>query len=182
MPRRIDARESLSRRKFIFLSGIIPAAMSFRSISTAFGASETAPGLDKKYPIGLELYSVRDQLARDLPATLREVARIGYTIVEFYAPYYNWTIPYCKDVRKLMDDLGLRCFSTHNHIESFMPGETMAHAIELNQLLGSKLLVLATAPDNTNGVEGWKNLCGELTSAVEQFALHGLAAGFHNHQ
>ncbi|MBU6402747.1 MAG: sugar phosphate isomerase/epimerase, partial [Verrucomicrobia bacterium] len=34
--------------------------------------------------MGLELYSVRDELARDLPGTLKAVASFGYEVVEFY--------------------------------------------------------------------------------------------------
>ena len=97
-------------------------------------------------------------------------------------PYYAWTIPYAKEVRTLMDDLGLRCYSTHNRIPSFTPGDTMAKAIELNQVIGSRLLVLATAPEGTKGVEDWKKLSGQLTTAVEKLKPHGLSCGYHNHQ
>ena len=56
-------------------------------------------------PVGRELYSVRDELAKDLTGTLRAVARDGYQVVEFYAPYYSWTADYAKTARKLMDSL-----------------------------------------------------------------------------
>jgi len=56
-------------------------------------------------PLGLELYSVRDELAKDLPATVKAVAKMGYEVVEFFAPYYEWKLEYAKEVRKLMDDL-----------------------------------------------------------------------------
>ena len=175
---------SISRRTFLAISGAIPAAIATQ-LSAGVSAAEPAtpePAGAKKYPIGLELYSVRDHLLNDLPATLRAVAKMGYPLVEFYAPYCGWKIPYCKDVRGLMDDLGLRCFSTHNPMDSFTPGETMSHAIELNQILGSKIMVLASPPDSADGVEGWKKLCGQLTTAVNSLAPHGLSAGYHNHQ
>jgi sugar phosphate isomerase/epimerase len=54
------------------------------------------------------------------------VAEIGYEAVEFYSPYFAWTFPYAKEVRTQIDDLGLRCYSTHNQFASFAPGETMA--------------------------------------------------------
>lgn len=184
------AIDALSRRKFLTLASLIPAGLTVSSLAgRAFAATTEAATPEvsashkmKKYPIGLELYSVRGELARDLPNTLRTVAKMGYEVVEFYAPYYNWTIPYAKDVRTLMDDLGLRCYSTHNHIESFTPGEGMAKAIELNQIIGAKYMILATAPNGTKTVEDWKKLCGQLTTAVEQLKPHGLTAGFHNHQ
>ena len=114
--------------------------------------------------------------------TLKTVAKLGYEVVEFYSPYFKWTPAYAKDVRAQMDDLGLRCYSTHNGFESFTPGENLAHAIELNQILGTRYLVLASAPGRTSGVEGWKHLCEQLTAAVEQLKPHGLSAGYHNHQ
>ena len=148
----------------------------------ALAAPESAPAPARKLPIGLELYSVRGALAKDLPGTLRAVAKIGYEAVEFYSPYYSWTPSYAKEVRALMDDLGLRCYSTHNHIESFTPGEGMAKAIELNQIIGARHLIMASAPKGTAGLEGWKELSGRLTAAVAQLQPHGLTAGYHNHQ
>src|SRR5882724_7953018 len=159
---------SISRRNFLTISGTAAAILAAQATQpAAFAALATndvapvIPPARKKYPIGLELYSVRGELARDLPNTLRTVAKMGYEVVEFYAPYYSWKIPYAKDVRTIMDDSGLRCYSTHNHIESFTPGDTMAKAIELNQILGSRHLILSTAPGGTNGIEGWKKLCGQ---------------------
>ena len=158
----------------MFSSAFVPSALGANS--------PTAPTEAKRYPIGLELYSVRGELMRGPSATLRAVAKMGYEVVEFYSPYFSWTPPYAKDIRTLMDDIGLRCYSTHNHIESFTPGHTMGKAIELNQILGARHLVMAAAPGGTKGLEGWKKLCGQLTEAAEQLKPHGLSAGFHNHQ
>ncbi len=183
--------QALTRRNFLTLTGAAAAGLAALATRNSALAEATTPdsappgstGPDKKkYPIGLELYSVRTELARDLPDTLRAVAKTGYEVVEFYAPYFNWTIPYAKEVRTLMDDIGLRCYSTHNSMESFRPGSTMAKAIELNQILGTRFLILASEPGGTKGLEGWKNLCDQLTTAAEQLKPHGLAAGFHNHQ
>jgi sugar phosphate isomerase/epimerase len=175
---------SLSRRTFLAASAVIPAALAAQLpvISSAAEPAAPEPTGAKKYPIGLELYSVRDELARDLPKTLQTVAGFGYQVVEFYSPYFKWTPAYAKDVRAQMDDLGLRCYSTHNGFESFTPGENAAHAIELNQILGTRYIVLASAPGGTKGVEGWKNLCAQLTDATQQLKPHGLSAGYHNHQ
>jgi sugar phosphate isomerase/epimerase len=177
---------SFSRRTFLAYSGLIPAAIAARSAVNVSAAEPAAASEDaeaKKRPIGLELYSVREELARDLPNTLKTVAKMGYKVVEFYAPYFGWTPAYTKDVRAQMDDLGLRCYSTHNGFESFTPGEQhMGHAIELSQILGVRYIVLASAPGRTRGLEGWKRLCEQLTAAVEQLKPHGLSAGYHNHQ
>lgn len=177
-------RTSLSRRTFLAVSGAIPALIATQ-LPVKVEAAESGspePAGEKKFPIGLELYSVRGELARDLPLTLKTVAKLGYEVVEFYAPYFKWTPAYAKDVRAQMDDLGLRCYSTHNGFESFTPGDNIAHTIELNQVLGTRYVVVASAPGRTSGVEEWKHLCEQLTTAAEQLKPHGLSAGYHNHQ
>jgi sugar phosphate isomerase/epimerase len=81
----------------------------------------------------------------------------------------------------MLDDLGLRCYSTHNGPAAITPGETMDRAIELNQILGSRTIVLASPPRGVTGVDGWKKVCEQITAATEKFMPHGLTAGFHNH-
>ncbi len=136
----------------------------------------------KRIPIGLELYSVRTELMRNLPDTLRAVAKMGYEVVEFFAPYAEWTFPFAKSVRTLLDDLGLRCYSTHNRFPALVPGAPMAKAIELNQILGTRHIIVASPPPGTTAAEAWKRVCGQFTAGVEALKPHGLTAGYHNHQ
>ena len=77
---------SLSRRAFLAVSGLIPAALAAQVPSISLAAEPPASEAvgPKKYPVGLELYSVRGELARNLPATLKTVAGFGYAVVEFY--------------------------------------------------------------------------------------------------
>ena len=183
-----DTARSLSRRDFLALTGAGGAALAsgiladaaLPSTGSAAELSSSTPQA-KKMPIGLELYSVRGELAKDLPNTLRTVAQMGYEVVEFYAPYLAWTFPYAKGVRTQLDDLGLRCHSTHNSAAAVMPGDTMGRAIELNQILGARHIILASPPPNTKTMEDWKRVSGQLSSAVEQLKPHGLTTGFHNH-
>jgi sugar phosphate isomerase/epimerase len=189
MPER-NSRASLSRRNFLALSGAGAAAVASGTLLNGAlvspvhaGEIQTPPPrAAKKYPIGIELYAVRRELARDLPNTLRAVAQIGYEVVEFYAPYLGWTFPYAKEVRTLLDDLGLRCYSTHNSFGAVTPGDTMAKAIELNQVLGARHLIVASPPPNTTGLDDWKRVSSQFSAAVEQLKPHGLLAGFHNHR
>src|ERR1035438_5966529 len=120
----------ITRRSFVAASAVAPLALS--------------AAVDKKIPFGLEMYSVRGELAKDLTGTVTAVAKMGYQVVEFFAPYYQWTEDYAKQVRKLMDDLGIRCNSTHNSgMQSFTdPG--MQKAIDLNKILGTKARATST--------------------------------------
>ena len=179
--------DSVSRRRFLGLAGAVPAVLLAASFPRRLLAAEAvaAPAGAKparQRPIGIELYAVRGELTKDLPATLRTVAEIGYEVVEFYAPYFQWTPIYAKEVRTMLDDAGLKCYSTHNHLISFTPGDGMARAIELNQILGARHLVLSSAGREPRGADAWKKLCEQLTTATNQLLPHGLTAGFHNHQ
>jgi len=156
---------SVSRRTFLAATG---------GAGLALGAPASA------IPVGLELYSVRDELAKNQTMTLREVARDGYQVVEFYAPYYSWTTDEAKQVRKLMDSLGIRCNSTHNGGDSLAP-EGIGKAIELNQILGAKYIVWASA-GRPAGLHGWKAVAEKLSAAAAKLKPLGMGTGYHNHQ
>lgn len=149
------------------------------------GAAAAAPfaslfGKAKAIPVGLELYSVRDELKKDLPGTLHAVANMGYECVEFFAPYYDWTPEAAKNVRKQLDDLKLKCYSTHNGIESFSP-EGLGKAIELNKVLGSRYIVLAHPGDKIKTLDDWKRVVDVLNTANHRMGSEGLHPGYHNH-
>lgn len=157
---------SISRRSFLALAASAPVA---------FGAPKS-----KRVPVGLELYSVRDELAKDLMGTVRAVAKMGYEVVEFFSPYYQWTPDYAKAVRKLLDDLGIRCPSTHNSANVFA-ADGLQRAIELNQILGSKTIVMASA-GRAVGIDDWKTTAERLSQAADTLRPLGMRAGFHNHK
>jgi sugar phosphate isomerase/epimerase len=152
---------------------------------TFLAAAATAPLLPaapvgKRVPVGLELYSVRNELKLDLPGTVRAVAKLGYECVELYAPYFSWTAPQAKEIRAMLDDLGIRCYSTHNDAKN-LTSDNLPRAIELNQIIGSKYIVMASAGKVTN-LDGWKAVAETLNQAAEKLKPLGMRTGFHNHQ
>jgi sugar phosphate isomerase/epimerase len=157
---------TVSRRTFLTYSAILPWALQARATSSV--------------PVGLELYSVREELKKDPQGTVRAVAKMGYQGVEFYAPYFEWTEGQTKEMRRLLDDLGIRCFSTHND-SAYLTKENLPKARDYNLILGSKYVVMASA-DPKPGIDGWKEVAATLNSAAEQLAPSGLKLGYHNHQ
>jgi len=158
----------LDRRSFLAMAGIAPFAGSILAAK------------QKNVPVGIELYSVRGELVKDLPGTVTAVAKMGYKVVEFYAPYFEWTPAAAKDVRKLLDDLGIECRSTHNGTGAFA-GEGLKKATELNQIIGSKYIIMSSAGKVVD-LAGWQKVAAQLTSAAEQLRPLGMSTGFHNHQ
>jgi len=131
-------------------------------------------------PIGLELYSVREALKQDPEGTVRAVAALGYQCVEFYAPYFEWTEAQARSMRKLLDELGIRCYSTHNDQKSFSP-ENISRARDLNLALGTKYVVMAYS-EPKGSPDGWKAIADQLNFAAERLEPAGLKPGYHNHQ
>jgi sugar phosphate isomerase/epimerase len=160
----------LSRRAFLGAAAAAPLAFS------------TALRGARDVPVGLELYSVRGELAKDLLGTVAAVGKMGYHVVEFYAPYLSWTPETAKDVRKGLDDSGLKCHSTHNSGREWFTGDALKKAMELNQIIGSRAMIMASAPGGIADADGWKHLADQLTSIAEQLRPAGLATGYHNHQ
>ena len=159
-----------SRRTFVAMSAALPWALR--------GMASGSP-TSKSIPVGLELYSVRDELQKDPQGTVRAVAKMGYQCVEFYAPYFDWTTAQAKDMRKVMDDSGVYCYSTHND-ENFFGDDKIGHATELNKILGAKYMVQAWS-DPKPDLDGWKALADKLNTASDKLAPSGLKVGYHNH-
>jgi len=161
----MDTR-TFSRRTFVARSAAIP--WGWKAVASPV------------IPIGIEMYSVREALGKDLQGTVRSIASMGYKGLEFYAPYFSWNSPQAKEMKKLLDDLGIRCFSTHNDA-SFFYAQNIQKVIELNLILGCKYVVMASSQPKP-GLDGWKEIAASLNSAADKLEASGLKAGYHNHQ
>jgi sugar phosphate isomerase/epimerase len=157
---------TFSRRTFLAFTAVMPWAWRVDSASAI--------------PMGIEMYSVREELKKDPQGTVRAIAAMGYQGLEFYAPYSEWSHAQAKEMKKLLDDLGIRCFSTHNDA-SFMNKEHIQNAIDLNLNLGSKYVVMASSQPKP-GLDGWKEVAESLNFAADKLEASGLQAGYHNHE
>src|ERR1043166_9313814 len=87
--------------------GLLPIIIC-AAACVASSASHRAPVVkpkESRYLIGLQLYTVRDDCAKDFPGVLKAVAKMGYSGVEF-AGYYGRT---AQELRKMLDDDHLKC-------------------------------------------------------------------------
>ena len=88
----------------------------------------SAQGSDKQLPVGLELYSVREELKKDPEGTVRAVGEMGYQCVEFYAPYFERSDAQTKDMRKLLDNLECAAFRPTTTLITSTPQKLSARA------------------------------------------------------
>jgi sugar phosphate isomerase/epimerase len=174
----------ISRRSFLATATFAAAsAIPSRSIF----ASPPAPS------IGVQLYSVRQDLAKDFPGTLKRVAAIGYREVEA-AGFYNHS---AAEVKRMMADAGLRCVSAHYSLADLLKSTdaTIAYA----KTLGLEYVICSApwAADSAHLMKypggAWQGILHAMTLDdwrwnAEQFNRigckmqdAGLKFGYHNH-
>jgi sugar phosphate isomerase/epimerase len=91
----------------------------------------------RRVRIALQLYSVREDCARDLPVTLKAVADMGYEGVEF-AGYYGRK---AAELKGMLKDNGLRAAGTHIYIDDLL-GDKLQNTIHFNRTLGNESLIV----------------------------------------
>ncbi len=130
-----------------------------------------------KIPIALQLYSVRHDCERDLVSTLKAVAEMGYDGVEF-AGYYGRS---AAELRKILDDLGLRVAGTHIGLNTLM-GDNLAATVKFNRVLGNRFLIVPGLPEERrNSRAAWLETARIFNAIAEKLATEGMVTGYHNH-
>jgi sugar phosphate isomerase/epimerase len=124
--------------------------------------------------IGLMLYTVREDCARDFEGTLRAVASLGYEGVEFFDLHGHDA----ATLRGWLDEFGLVACGRHAGLyalETRLP--TLA---EECATLGTDRLVLSwiEPPSSTDAA---KEMAERLAGIARESARLGLRFGFHNH-
>jgi sugar phosphate isomerase/epimerase len=132
--------------------------------------------------ISVQLYTLRDQLAIDLDASLAELAEIGYTRVE-HAGFVGRT---ATQFRAALDAAGLRATSGHVGIPQPFNASTWQAALEDAQIVGNKYIVHPYFGAGPNGPiragSVYKAFAKDLNRAGALARQAGLSFGYHNHQ
>ncbi len=130
-----------------------------------------------RIPIALQLYSVRADCERDLPGTLAAVARMGYDGVEF-AGYHGRS---AQELRKMLDDLGLRVAGTHIGLDTLL-GDALPATVEFNRTLGNHFLIVpGLAAERTASRAAWLETAHLFNGIAERLVPEGMLTGYHNH-
>ncbi len=159
---------ALNRREFIGTVGAAGLALGVAPLAHAAAS--------QKIPVGLQLYSVREQCKKDLPGTLAAVAKIGYKGVEF-AGYHGRK---AAELRKLLDDNGLVACGTHTPYESVKP-DKLEETIEFNRTLGNKFLIVPWMNEAKTKQE-WLDRAKEYNELADKVKPEGMWIGYHAHQ
>lgn len=167
-----------NRRTFLAQAGIASAA--------ALLAPQLLKAAGRSYP-GLQLYTLRDQLPKDVKGVIPKVAKAGYKEVETFG--YDMKTGYwglhTNDFSKLLKDNGLTTPSGHYGIDSYFgKGDTsdLKKYIEVARTLGQTYVIIPSLNgDFIKTVDECKAVAEKMNKAAEICKASGLKLGYHNH-
>lgn len=177
----MSTKRNVTRRGFLAGSAAAVSILAGKE-GQACGDAESKHAREKlkackKLQVGLQLFSVRDDCAKDLDSTVAAVAKMGYKGVEF-AGYYGRS---AKELRALLEQNGLVCCGTHTNIKTLL-GDQLEATIEFNKTIGNPYLVVPMLPEKyRNSNQAWLDtakLFNEVSAKVKE---HGMQVGYHNH-
>jgi sugar phosphate isomerase/epimerase len=154
----------ITRRNFLQLSAAGVGALALRDL--AFATIES-------FPVGVQLYTVRDQAEKDLGAVLAHISMIGYKEVETYWNVY--THP-AKQLRTMIVDNGLSVPSGHFNYDG------LDSKLDYAKELGVQYVICPMLPkDMWTSADGFKKAADQFNKWGEKVQSMGMQFGFHNH-
>jgi sugar phosphate isomerase/epimerase len=152
----------LHRRKFLQLS-----------IAAASGLAAGKLLASDRRRLGVQLYTVREEAARDLPAVLEAIHKIGYQEVETYWDTYNHP---AAELRRMINDHGLSVPSGHFDYDG------IESKIDYAKTLGVEYVICPMLPESMwFMLDGYKRAADQFNIWGEKIHQAGMQFGFHNH-
>ena len=168
----------IKRRAFIINSGL------------ALGALALIPTLafdSKKKNVGLQLYTLRDSLPKDVKGILQKVSKAGYTEVETYGfsikdGFFGTSV---KDFKSILSDNGLKATSGHFDFAPLIKDNTtdfLKASIETANTLGSEYVVVPWIDEPLRkSIDDYKKIALKINEAAVLCKEAGLKIAYHNH-
>jgi len=174
-------RANTSRRDFLKQAGLLSTAIL---LTPACMAESKA-----KYKMGLQLYTIRDAMAKDPVATLEAVRAMGYEDFEIYGfepeklAYYGFK---ASEFKSILDDMGLSVSSGHYGLMDYRDDQEalmryVDQCIEGAKAIDSAYITWPWHPPKDRNLESFKALPEILNRIGEQVTAAGLGFAYHNH-
>ena len=128
--------------------------------------------------IGLQLYSMRDEMEKDVYSTLKKVKEIGYDYVEF-AGFFGIE---ADDMKKMLDEIGLKAISVHQTLEGFL--EKSEYLVNYYKTIGLENAVIpGISGDNLiPGSKNYEKTLADIKKMSDILAKEGIVLSYHNHE
>jgi sugar phosphate isomerase/epimerase len=127
-------------------------------------------------PVGVQLYTVRDEMAKGVASTLERVAAIGYDEVEF-AGYFGHSP---EEIRDMLTGVGLSAPATH--IPPTFEPDPWSRILDEAARVGHDYVVVPSLPEAMrSSLDAWRRTAEVMTRAAEKAREAGLRFAYHNH-
>lgn len=157
-------------KRRVLLKTLTAAAISPLILSCARGQAATPVKL------GIQLYTLRDQMADDLPGTLNRLAEIGYRELEF-AGYYDYSP---AEIVTLLRNSGLTAPAAHIGMQAIR--DTPQQLIETAASIGHEYLVMSSVVREERGtLDDFRRHAELMNRFAEKCRAAGLQFAYHNH-
>jgi sugar phosphate isomerase/epimerase len=154
----------LHRREFLQLS-----------IAAASGLAAARLLPSERRSLGAQLYTVRQDAERDLPAVLEAIRKIGYTEVETYWDIYGHP---ATELRRMINEHGLNAPSGHFNYDRLESGSKIDYA----KSLGVEYVICPMLPQSLwFTLDGYKRAADQFNIWGEKIRQAGMQFGFHTH-
>lgn len=126
--------------------------------------------------IGVQLYTVRNEMEKDFDGTLKRIAALGFDELEFADLFGRDP----KTVRKTVEKLGMKIVGSH--INSDKLKENPESLIAETKALGAKYMILAwIPPEQRKTIDDWKNWIALMNKVGKMSQEKGIQFLYHNH-
>jgi len=125
--------------------------------------------------IGVQLYTLRDQMQKSVDATLARVASIGYQEVEF-AGYFDKS---AAQIAALLKSTGLRAPSAHISLDLIRT--RWQETLDIAGTIGHEFLVCAYIDAKDRTLDSYNRIVDDLNRAAERAKAHQIGFAYHNH-
>jgi sugar phosphate isomerase/epimerase len=143
------------------------------SIAAAGGLAATSLLASERRSLGAQLYTVRHEAKRDLPAVLEAIRKIGYTEVETYWDIYRHP---AAELRRMINDHGLNVPSGHFNYHG------LEAKFDYAKSLGTEYVTCPMLPKSMwFTLDGYKRAADQFNIWGEKIHQAGMQFGFHNH-
>jgi sugar phosphate isomerase/epimerase len=127
-------------------------------------------------PLGLQLYSVRDEMERSVEATLEAVAAMGYAEVEFAGRFGHTP----RQIRRMVADAGLAAPAAH--IPPDFEPDAWSRSLDEAAAAGHRAVIVAWIPEPMrDSSDAWRRTAAAMAGAGARARERGLSFGYHNH-
>lgn len=171
-----------SRRNFLRISaaGALGAVLFSKAdlVSAAIGERRKRPD-----GIGLQLYTIRDAVKKDLPGSLKKVADIGFKFLELAdykdGKFYGQTP---QDLKKMVNDLGMEVISSHAAIPKGITDADAGKMAKDHSDVGARYCMQPYLGDNDRkSADGYSKLVAGWNNVAKIMKENGVKFGYHNH-